>query len=376
NRPSARAHFRVSGEPSGTLPDRGSLAPAARTRSYSPREIAAAYGFPTDVDGTGQTVAIIELGGGFRPDDLDAYFAGVGLRTPSVEAIGVDGATNAPGTDADGEVMLDIEVVGAVAPGAAIAVYFGPNTTDGFYDAIASAVHDTKRRPSIISISWGQAEAGWTASQMDAYDALFADAAAANITVYAAAGDNGATDGDSDGELHVDFPASSPSVVGCGGTKLVISNGAISRETVWNELKSGNGATGGGISAHFGTPAYQSGIGIDGRGVPDVAGDADPLTGYAVRVDGQDTTIGGTSAVAPLWAGLTALANQRNGAPAGAPHARLYATPTAFRDITSGDNDGFAAKAGWDACTGLGSPAGDRVAAVMPDPAGSVHDRV
>jgi kumamolisin len=200
---------------------------------------------------------------------------------------------------------------------------------------------------------------------MDAYDALFADAAAANITVYAAAGDNGATDGDSDGELHVDFPASSPSVVGCGGTKLVISNGGISRETVWNELESGNGATGGGVSAHFGTPAYQSGIGIDGRGVPDVAGDADPLTGYTVRVDGRDTTIGGTSAVAPLWAGLTALANQRNGSPAGAPHARLYAAPTAFRDITSGDNDGFAAKKGWDACTGLGSPAGDRVVAAM-----------
>src|SRR5262249_2198250 len=145
-----------------------------------------------------------------------------------------------------------------IAPGAAIAVYFAPNTTDGFYDAIAAAIHDTTRHPSVISISWGQAEAGWTSSQMDAYEALFADAAAANISVYAAAGDNGATDGDNDGKLHVDFPASSPSVIGCGGTRLLVVDGAITEETVWNELASGNGATGGGVSAHFATPGYQS----------------------------------------------------------------------------------------------------------------------
>lgn len=366
NRPSAHAHFRVVGAPPGTMPGgpTGLLAPAARAVSYSPRDIAAAYGFPTDVDGTGQTVAIIELGGGFRTDDLDIYFSDLGLRTPAVEAVPVDGATNAPGDDADGEVMLDIEVVGAIAPGSAIAVYFAPNTTDGFYDAIAAAIHDATRRPSVISISWGQAEAGWTTSQMDAYEALFADAAAANITVYVAAGDNGATDGDEDGALHVDFPASSPSVVGCGGTRLTVVDGAITHETVWNELASGNGATGGGVSAHFAAPGYQAGA-ANGRGVPDVAGDADPLTGYAVRVSGQNTVIGGTSAVAPLWAALTALANQRNGKPAGAPHAVLYATPSAFRDITTGDNGGFSAKAGWDACTGMGTPHGAAVVAAF-----------
>ena len=377
NRPSARAHFRIAGAPSATLPPSREMAPAARASGHSPRDIAAAYGFPTGVDGTGETVAIIELGGGFDTHDLDVYFADLGVATPTVEAISVDGATNTPGSDADGEVMLDIEVIGSVAPGASLAVYFGPNTTDGFYDAIAAAVHDQQRQPSVISISWGQAEDAWTPSQMDAYEALFADAAAAAISVYVAAGDNGATDGDGDGALHVDFPASSPSAIGCGGTKLVLDGTTISDETVWNELASGNGATGGGVSSHFATPAYQSGSGvpaasIDGRGVPDVAGNADPLTGYRVRVDGQNITIGGTSAVAPLWAGLTALANQRNGARAGAPHDVLYQATQAFRDITSGDNGGFAAKSGWDACTGLGSPIGDQIATALAGAAATV----
>jgi kumamolisin len=362
NRPTARAHFRIAGTPPPV-----SAAPAAAPAGYAPPEIAAAYGFPSDVDGSGQTVAIIELGGGFRTDDLATYFSGLGLPTPTVEAVEVDGATNAPGDDADAEVMLDIEVIGAVAPGVTMAVYFGPNTTDGFYDAIAAAVHDNARRPSIISISWGQAEAGWTASQLDVYDALFADAVAASISVYAAAGDNGATDGDDDGGLHVDFPASSPSVVGCGGTKLTLDGTTITDEVVWNELSSNDGATGGGISSHFSTPAYQTGAGRpdEGRGVPDIAGNADPFTGYIVRVQGQDQVIGGTSAVAPLWAGLTALANQRNGDAIGAPHASLYLTPTALRDITIGDNAGYSAATGWDACTGLGTPHGDLVVAAF-----------
>jgi kumamolisin len=362
SRPQANAHFRVApsrpGAPAPSQP--GVVAPAAaRGGGMAPQKIAQLYGFPTDVDGTGQTVAVIELGGGFRQEDLDAYFSEQGLHTPSVEAVGVDGATNAPGDDADGEVMLDIEVIGAIAQGAAIVAYFAPNTTNGFYDAIGAAINDTVRRPSIISISWGQAESGWTASALDAYDALLADAAAAGITVFVASGDSGATDGSDDGGLHVDFPASSPSVVGCGGTRLTATS-----EVVWNELTSDEGATGGGFSAHFAMPSYQIEAGLssaNGRGVPDVAGDADPLTGYVVRVNGEDQVIGGTSAVAPLWAALTALANQRNGAPAGAPHARLYAAPSAFRDIVAGDNGGFSAATGWDPCTGLGTPNGEHI---------------
>jgi kumamolisin len=364
DRPQARAHFRIARDPRGASGVEG-VAPRAATSGYPPREVARRYGFPTDVDGAGQTVAVIELGGGYRTADLTEYFEKQGVKRPTVSAVSVDGAKNTPGGDADGEVMLDIEVIGAIAPGAHIAVYFAPNTTSGFYDAIAAALHDTRRKPSIISISWGQAEAGWTPQAMDSYDELFADAGPLGVTVYAAAGDDGSRDNEA-GD-NVDFPASSPHVVGCGGTTL-----SPTGEVVWNDTATGNGATGGGVSVHFGLPGYQANAQVPenpkhatGRGVPDVAGDADPLTGYQVRVDGRDTVIGGTSAVAPLWAALTALANQRTGTRAGEPHDRLYAHPTAFVDITSGDNGGYQAREGWDACTGLGSPRGEQIVQIL-----------
>ena len=359
-RPQARPHFRYA--PGYALAPEA-LAPRTATAGLSVPQIASMYDFPPDATGEGQTVAIIELGGGYTTDDLDAYFSSLGMATPVIESVGIDGAVNSPGDDADGEVMLDIEVVGAVAPGARIVVYFAPNTTNGFYDAIAAAMHDAARTPSVISISWGQAESGWTASALDAYDALFADAAALGVTIYAAAGDDGATDGSCDGALQVDFPASSPSVVGCGGTRL-----SATSEVVWNELASGNGATGGGFSAHFAVPDYQVSLPAfaraDGRGVPDVSGNADPLTGYQVRVDGTDVVIGGTSAVAPLWAGLSALINQIRGTRLGDPHAEFYTATVGFRDVVRGNNGGFDAAPGWDPCTGLGSPDG----AVLADP--------
>ena len=367
NRPQAEAHFRLT-DGSQRVHARV-VAPHAAGSGYPPQQVAARYSFPTDVTGAGQTVAVIELGGGYRTADLKAYFKEQGLPTPKVTAVSVDGARNSPGSDADGEVMLDIEVIGAIANKAAIVVYFAPNTTDGFYDAVAAAIHDTRRKPSVVSISWGAAEASWTAQAMDSYDALFADAGALGVTVYAAAGDNGSGDGASG--VNVDFPASSPNVVGCGGTTLPVADDT---ETVWNELAADAGATGGGVSAHFALPGYQSGAGVPpptgagGRGVPDVAGNADPLTGYQVRVDGKDQVIGGTSAVAPLWAALTLLANQQNQASAGAIHKRLYQAPAAFRDITVGNNGAYFAGPGWDACTGLGSPEGAQVVAVLKPP--------
>jgi len=360
DRPQARAHFRYATKGKG-----GAVEARVPVSGYPPQDVAKRYGFPSGVDGTGQTVAVIELGGGYRSEDLRAYFKEQGIAMPVVTAVSVDGAKNSPGDDADGEVMLDIEVIGAVASGARIAVYFAPNTTRGFYDAVAAALHDSRRTPSVISISWGQNEAGWTVQALDSYDALFADAAELGITVYAAAGDDGAAD-NGDG-LNVDFPASSPHVVACGGTTLSADD-----EVVWNETASGHGATGGGVSVHFGLPKYQHAAkvpknpkGKPGRGVPDVSGDADPLTGYRVRVDGRDTVIGGTSAVAPLWAGLTALANQGNPHPAGDPHERLYAHLEVFVDIVNGDNGGYHAGPGWDPCTGLGSPKGVEVAHVL-----------
>jgi kumamolisin len=290
-----------------------------------------------------------------------------------VVAVSVDHGRNHPTgpNGPDGEVMLDIEVVGAVAPGARIAVYFAPNTDQGFIDAITTAVHDTTNRPSVISISWGSPEVAWTQASVLAMDQAFQAAAAMGITVYCAAGDNGANDfppgspGAQPGN-HADFPASSPHVVGCGGTHLTVSNNTITQEVVWNDP--GDGATGGGFSALFPTPTWQTGVQGGKRGVPDVTGDASPLSGYIVRVDGQTTVIGGTSAVAPLWAGLTALLNQQLGRPLGFANPVLYrlgAASGALVDITQGNNNGFQAGPGWDACSGLGRPNGAKLAAAL-----------
>jgi kumamolisin len=361
-RPQARAFFRAR---------------ADATIQYSPPAVALAYDFPPGATGAGECVALIELGGGFRTADLGEYFASLHGSSPDVAAVSVDGASNAPSTadSADGEVMLDIEVVASIAPGAAIAVYFAPNTDQGFLDAVSTAVHDATRRPSVLSISWGGAESTWTAQAMDEMEQALVDAAAMGVTVVVAAGDGGSTDGQSDGLQHVDFPASAPHALGCGGTRLVLLDGAISAETVWNDGPSG-GATGGGISDHFAVPAYQASAGIPpsanpgghvGRGVPDVSGDADPDTGYTIRVDGSTMPIGGTSAVAPLWAGLVARLNELLGHPVGFLHPFLYTPAGApgLRDIVRGTNGAYAAHIGWDPCTGLGSPNGAALLAAL-----------
>jgi len=339
-----------------------------------PMQVAQMYDFPTGVDGTGQTIGIIELAGGFRDRDLDTYFNQAGLRRPEVIALPGDSA-NRPGTsDADGEVMLDIEVCGAVAPGSRIAVYFGTDPDSGFYDAVSSAIHDEMNSPSTISISWGAPEDAWTDQGLRVFDKLFEDAAALGITVLVAAGDHGAGDAATDGRQHADFPAASPNVIACGGTTLTAgTDGSIGSEIVWND---GDGwATGGGFSRAFPRPDWQATIpsadNSDGRGVPDVAGNADITSGFIVLVNGRWAPIGGTSAVAPLYAGLFALMGEQLGhPPTGMPQA-LYTTPnTVFRDITDGDNStpttpdfgpavtGFSAGTGWDACTGLGSITG------------------
>jgi kumamolisin len=352
NRPIAKPHVRRHAEPH------------AADRALLPTEVAKAYNFPTTSDGTGETIGIIELGGGFKQADLDTYFTSLKLaKRPTVSAFSVLGATSDPGTDqnADGEVMLDIEVAGAIAPGANIVVYFAPNTDQGFHDAIASAVHDDVNKPSVISISWGSAEANWTRQAINVMNAALQDAAALGVTVTVAAGDNGSSDGLKRGN-HVDFPAASPFALGCGGTTLeVTATGAIQNEVVWNEAASNEGATGGGFSSVFALPDYQknSNAAKHGkkRGVPDVSGNADPATGYRVLVDGSSEVIGGTSAVAPLWAGLVALLNQQTGTPLGFMQPNLYAhAPAGFHDIITGDNGAFQAASGWDPTTGLGTP--------------------
>jgi kumamolisin len=360
NRPQARPHFR-------------SHAKAAPAGSFTPTALASLYNFP-DGDGQGECIAIIELGGGYRPADLKTYFAEIQTPAPNVTAVSVDHGRNNPTGDpngADGEVMLDIEVAGAVAPSANIVVYFAPNTDSGFLDAVSTAIHDTRNKPSVISISWGGPEANWTQQAMTAFDQAFQAAAMAGITVCVASGDNGSSDGANG--LNVDFPASSPHALACGGTSLSAANGSIKSETVWNDGPSGGGgATGGGVSAYFPLPVWQQGLQVTNaqgqrsalanRGVPDVCGDADPVTGYVVRVDGSDTVIGGTSAVAPLWAGLIARINGARGSGVGFINPQLYQSASSLRDIIQGNNGDYSASKGWDACTGLGSPIGNKVA--------------
>jgi kumamolisin len=367
NRPQAKPHFRAR-SPQGNVHWR------ATSDSFTPIQIASLYNFPAGT-GQGECIGIIELGGGYRPADLKKYFAEINVALPKVSAVSVDHGGNQPTGDPngpDGEVMLDIEVAGAIAPAAQIAVYFAPNTDQGFHDSVTTAIHDATNKPSVISISWGGPESSWTQQSMTAFDQAFQDAATMGITVCVAAGDNGSSDGAS-GD-NVDFPASSPYALACGGTSVQASNNSITSETVWNDGAQG-GSTGGGISSFFPLPPYQEGLSaaltaggtraLTKRGVPDVAGDADENTGYDVRVDGSDTVIGGTSAVAPLWSGLIARINQTAGNPVGYVNPMLYKKPSAFNDITQGNNGDFAAVPGWDACTGLGSPNGTGVASAL-----------
>jgi kumamolisin len=436
-RPQAQPHFR-------------SRAATAQGTSYTPAQVAQIYDFPAGTTGAGQTVAIIELGGGFAASDLDAYFGGLGIAVPSVTAVGVDGAANNPAdtSGADVEVSLDIDVIGAAAPGAAQVVYFAPNNGDqGFVDAISAAA-EASPAPIAISISWGQSEDSWTAQGRSAMNAAMSDAAALGITVCVAAGDNGSGDDVSDGQVHVDFPASSPYALGCGGTTLVAdpTTGTISSEVVWNELASNEGATGGGVSDQFALPTWQTNAGVglraaaqpaaaaggaagatasdvvsehrrrhrrhhrtgsgtggpgggsgggsgadgtggsdgasgsgggsastDWRGVPDVAGNGDPVTGYQIYSGGQAQVVGGTSAVAPLWSALIARLAQATGTRFGLIQTLLYAGVSpgkdvpGFNDITSGNNGAYEAGPGWDSCSGLGSPDGTALLSRLQD---------
>jgi kumamolisin len=350
-------------------------------------EFARRYNFPasyqgTTLDGTGQTIAIIELGGGFQASDLKVFFNEIGVPLPSVSAVSVDHAGNNPTTpdSADGEVMLDIEVAGAVAPKAKFAVYFAPNDGDkGFIDAISAAVHDTERNPDVISISWGGPESTTDQQGVAAFHELFVAAAAAGVTVCVASGDHGTADLDAqdwDGKIHVDHPAVDDMVLGCGGTQI----DSKGNDVVWNDgtpfdvnVPGGGGwASGGGISAGVvAVPSYQAGAnlpvsldtGNPGRGVPDIAMSA---TNYFTRVDSSEGASGGTSAVAPLMSALIVLLNQAKKKNVGFLNPFLYSNVAngVVKDVTEGTNaitntvKGYNAGPGWDGCSGLGTPDG------------------
>jgi len=351
DRPQARPHIRH-------------IKPAATRISYTPVELEWIYRFPGGTDGAGRTLAVLELGGGFTQEDLDTYFSGLGIVMPTIETVGINGADNTPEGDPhgpDGQVLLDIEVAGALAPRARQVVYFAPNTARGFTDALSTAVH-ADPTPTAISIGWGLSEVDWTGQGRAVFDAALADAAALGITVCVAAGDNGS----SAEEPAIGYPASSPLALACGGTSLDVDplTGTVRSERMWGR---------GGFSRIYRQPSWQAHDVMDpvsqhrlGRGIPDVAAVADPSTGYEVLIDGQRLVVGGTGAVAPLWAALACRLSESLGRPLGLLQPLLYAgaspdsTPTGFRDIILGD-----AGLGRFSSTGLGVPDGTVLAAAL-----------
>lgn len=325
-------------------------------QSYWARQIAQYYGFPIDqYDGSGTKGAIISLGGGYKLSDLQAAFSAAGVMLPKITDVSVDGASNQPGSDADVENLLDLTTMGQVVPGAELRIYFAPNSDSGFLHAIQQATADGC---DVCSVSWGSQESAWAHASIMAMDSALQSAMQNGMPVTVAAGDNGSSDGGT-GD-NVDFPASSPYALGCGGTNLLVGANGSLIETVWNDGSQG-GATGGGVSIYESRPSYQQGLTFPGvmRGVPDWAGNADPATGYNLFYNGQQIVVGGTSAVAPLLAGLLMLLRQALGQRLSNFQQFLYANAaTVCRDIKAGNNGDYQAGNGYDLCTGNGVPIG------------------
>ena len=345
---------------------------------FLPTEVAKLYDFPESCDGSGQTIGVIEMGGGILADDLQQYCTWMKTRLPKFTVVAVRGKGNDPGGNSkafDGECTGDIETIAGVAPGADIVGYFTDNSNEAFLDAVKYAIHDQVNRPSVISVSWGDPESTWADATMQAFNQVLQEAAVLGVTVCCAAGDFGSSAGVKGGGLHVCFPASSPYALACGGTSLFAATGGnrIEKETVWNNS---TGASGGGFSNVFPLPDYQQSTsvaekaktaGISGRGMPDVASDGDPKTGFMIRVNGKFPVGAGTSAAAPVWAGLIARINQKLGHSVGFLNPVLYQSSAglqssgALRAITVGNNGAYQAGPGWNACTGFGTPDGAKL---------------
>lgn len=371
----------------------------ASERHLVPPEVAELYDFPRGLDGRGERLGIVLLGGGFQRADLAAFFAGIGGRPPAIRVIGVDGARNAPADpaairaalEAAGiggrpvaplpqeapaasggdvhwtlEATLDVEIAGSLVPGAELLVVFAPPTIQGKVHAI-SRLLAARPRPAVLSASWGGFESDYRDQDVRAMEALFLEAAARDVTLCFASGDSGdgtAAFGGPGKAPAVFYPASSPWVLACGGTTLAASG---RRETVWAESLAGHRlGSGGGISRRFARPDWQAGLGGEagGRRLPDVAAKADIHGGYRIVVGGEQAGMGGTSAAAPLWASLLVRVNQalrRAGCSCvGYVTPILYRSEVASaqRDIVAGDNGTYRAARGWDCCTGWGSPRG------------------
>ena len=337
-------------------------------------QITQLYDFPAN-QAIGQTIAIFSARG-YLASDISSNFGG---NPPVVTDISVN-ASN--GNWADGETTQDIVISASVAPGADVAVYFNNGSQQGWVQTVGRVVHPDPSDPvcSVLSSSFyilngddSALSSGVTAALVTAVSQAFEDAAIQGVTVCIASGDTGSQSKIGDGKAHVQYPGSDPWVLSCGGTTIGNVSGTSFDEWVWND---GSGATGGGVSAIFPPPWYQVNAGVPGsvndghhgRGVPDVAANASVASGYPIIVGGFPASGDGTSASAPLWAGLTAVINAALNENIGFVNPVLYALGSSvFRDIVAepgaADNSlfgtpGYPAGPGWDACTGWGTPRG------------------
>jgi kumamolisin len=391
--PAARAHLPAGGSGSGSS--------AYAAPRFTCPEVAALYRFP-EADCAGRTIGVVCLAGGFHQEDLAAFAASISQPPPEVTVVGVQGGANDPvpmeelaslarylADPAGGEpppsdaavftleTTMDIELALGYAPGAKVVAYFAPtNDEQGFYQALSAAVFDSENRPATITLSWGWPESDWSEDEtrriLPAMEDLLLEAGAQGVTFCASSGDDGA--GGLGQKMYVQYPASSPYALGCGGTEIEVEDGEIVRESAWSQAIAGQVySTGGGLSDLFERPAWQDGIALldpaNRRGVPDVAALADRTTGVAIVAGGETISGGGTSAVAPLWAALALRLGAALGCPLGHAPSCLYAAaardPGCFRDVTAGGNAAYQASSGWDAVTGLGSPDGERIVAAL-----------
>ena len=332
-------------------------------------EIAEAYNFP-EGDGEGQTIGIIELGGGAAKSDIKNFFAHYNVDVPKIQVKGKP--TTLPVKD-NLEVTCDVEVAGLLAPKAKFVIYYG----DSILEAMKSALADTRNKLSVISISWAGSEDGYSIAELQELNQVFYEAAAKGITVIAASGDSGALNGDTFPNVNV--PANFYHVLGCGGTQLEIYNDRISAEIVWNEYTPGRQVgTGGGFSTKVSLPAYQQRATeqylaqhpqydkydkLKGKGIPDVSANASDATGYTILFEGKWMKIGGTSLATPLWAALIARINQNLGYNLGFINPQLYELmgSPAFHPVVQGNNNLYVGALNWNPCTGLGSPDGKQL---------------
>ncbi|HSE43348.1 MAG TPA: S53 family peptidase [Acidobacteriota bacterium] len=373
------------------------------TNHVEPIEVARAYQFPAHVNGEGERIAIIELGGGFNDQDIKDYFQKHGFRTPRIRVHEIDGQKNSPATKQSVEQVLklmgvekncktnakmdqselaramwtiestiDIQLAGSFANGGFIDVYFAPNNAQGKYHALTSVLTNKECAPTILSCSWGAAEEELPTDVVHILNQIFQDAALLGITVCFSSGDKGDDQG-KDGKPRAHYPATSPHVLSCGGTHWNLSGDRLS-EVVWNEtLPAGVVKSGGGVSHIFEMPEWQSSAKVKsktnhkGRGTPDVSGKADIQRGYCTLVVGFKITMGGTSSAAPMWAGLIARINEKLGCRVGFLTPLLYQKQFAqtFNDITRGNNGKFKASRGWDPCTGWGTPNGKKLLKIL-----------